>query len=250
MALLSASPLFWGLAVLGVVLTGISKSGFAGGAGVVAVPLIALALPGPSAVEEAVALMLPILLVMDLRTILYYWQHRDPAELRKLLPAAMLGIALGGWLLGWVSALVLTMSLGVLSLLFAFWQQLAPMAAKLPGSAWLWGAASGTTSTLIHAGGPPLNMYLIGRGLPKLGWLATAGVVFGVMNLLKLVPYTLADLWSRELLITALILSPAAYLGVYLGYRLQQYLDERIFIVACRWLLALTGAALIFKALA
>lgn len=248
MSLISDSPLFWGLAILGVVLTGISKSGFAGGAGVVAVPLIALALPGTGAVEQAVALMLPILLIMDLRTILYYWQHRDPAELRRLLPAAILGIALGGWLLGWVSPIILTVSLGLLSLLFAFWTKLAPLAARLPGSAWLWGTASGTTSTLIHAGGPPLNMYLIGRGLPKLSWLATAGVVFGVMNLIKLVPYTLADMWTRELLVTALALSPVAYLGVYLGYRLQHHLDERIFTVACRWLLALSGVGLLVKA--
>ncbi|MFV8784030.1 sulfite exporter TauE/SafE family protein [Microbulbifer sp. SA54] len=240
----SHSPLFWTLAILGVLLTGISKSGFAGGAGVVAVPLLALVIP----VEAAVALMLPILLVMDLRTIAYYWQHRDPAELRRLLPAAMVGIALGGWLLSWVSPLVLTLSLGLLSLLFAFWQKLAPLAARLPGSAWLWGATSGATSTLIHAGGPPLNMYLIGRGLPKLSWLATAGVVFGVMNLAKLVPYTLADMWSRELLLTALVLSPVAYLGVFLGYRLQHYLDERVFLLACRLLLALSGMALLVKA--
>ncbi|WP_082859131.1 sulfite exporter TauE/SafE family protein [Microbulbifer sp. Q7] len=246
MTVISSSPLFWGLALLGVVLTGISKSGFAGGAGVVAVPLLALVLP----VETAVALMLPILLIMDGRTIAYYWQHRNAQELKKLLPAAVLGIALGGWLLAWVSPFALTLSLGVLSLLFAFWQKLAPLAARLPGSAWLWGSTAGLTSTLIHAGGPPLNMYLIGRGLPKLTWLATAGVVFGVMNLVKLVPYTLAGLWSRELLVTALVLSPVAYLGVYLGYRVQRLLDERAFLRICRWLLALSGAALLFKALA
>lgn len=245
MAFLSSSPLFWGLAILGVILTGISKSGFAGGAGVVAVPLLALVIP----VESAVALMLPILLVMDLRTIAYYWQHRDPLELKKLLPAAILGIAIGGWLLARVSPFVLTLSLGVLSLLFAFWQKLAPLAARLPGSAWLWGSTSGVTSTLIHAGGPPLNMYLIGRGMPKLSWLATAGVVFGVMNLLKLVPYSLAGMWSSKLLLTGLVLLPAAYLGVYLGYRVQHYLNERHFLLACRWLLALSGIALLVKAL-
>jgi len=32
--------LFWLIAITGVILTGISKSGFAGGAGVVAVPLM------------------------------------------------------------------------------------------------------------------------------------------------------------------------------------------------------------------
>ncbi|WP_051687244.1 sulfite exporter TauE/SafE family protein [Microbulbifer sp. HZ11] len=244
MEIISSSPLFWGLAIIGVIFTGISKSGFAGGAGVVAVPLLALVVP----VETAVALMLPILLVMDLRTITYYWQHRSGLELKKLLPAALIGIALGGWLLAWVSPFALTLSLGILSLLFAFWQNLAPLVARLPGSAWLWGAMSGVTSTLIHAGGPPLNMYLIGRGLPKLAWLATAGVVFGVMNLIKLVPYTLAGFWNRELLVTALILVPAAYLGVYLGYRLQYYFNEWVFLLSCRWLLALSGLALLGKA--
>ncbi|WP_226668406.1 sulfite exporter TauE/SafE family protein [Microbulbifer aggregans] len=243
MELLSSSPLFWGLAIVGVLLSGISKSGFAGGAGVVAVPLLALVIP----VERAVALMLPILLVMDLRTITYYWQHRDPAELRRLLPAAIVGIALGGWLLNWVSPVILTLSLGLLCLLFAFWQKLAPLAARLPGSAWLWGATSGVTSTLIHAGGPPLNMYLIGRGLPKLTWLATAGLVFGVMNLIKLVPYTLVGLWSRELLVTALVLSPVAYFGVYLGHRVQHHLSEKLFLLTCRSLLACSGVALVVK---
>ena len=244
MDLVSSSHLFWGLATLGVILTGISKSGSAGGAGVVAVPLLALIVP----VETAVALMLPILLLMDLRTIGYYWQHRDASELRRLLPAAVLGIALGGWLLSWVSPMVLTLALGVISLVFAFWQKLAPMAARLPGSAWLWGSSAGATSTLIHAGGPPLNMYLIGRQLPKLTWLATAGVVFGVMNVIKLVPFTLLDLWSRELLFTALILAPVAYFGVYLGYRMQHHLSERMFLLVCRWLLALSGTALLAKA--
>ena len=244
MEVISTSPLFWGLAILGVILTGISKSGFAGGAGVVAVPLLALVVP----VETAVALMLPILLVMDFRTITYYWQNRSVLELKKLLPAALIGIALGGWLLAWVSPFALTLSLGMLSLLFAFWQNLAPLVARLPGSAWLWGATSGITSTLIHAGGPPLNMYLIGRGLPKLSWLATAGVVFGVMNLVKLVPYTLAEFWSWKVLVTALLLSPMAYLGVYLGYRLQPQLNERFFLLSCRWLLAVSGVALLWKA--
>ena len=52
---------FWILAILGVTLTGISKSGFAGGAGVVAVPLMSLYIP----FEHTVVIMLPLLIVMD-----------------------------------------------------------------------------------------------------------------------------------------------------------------------------------------
>ena len=44
-----------------VVLTGISKSGFAGALGVFAVPLLLLVMPA----VDAIALMLPILIVAD-----------------------------------------------------------------------------------------------------------------------------------------------------------------------------------------
>ena len=58
--MIEAGILFWLVAVLGVILTGVSKSGFAGGAGVVAVPLMALFIP----VSQAVVIMLPLLLLM------------------------------------------------------------------------------------------------------------------------------------------------------------------------------------------
>ena len=68
--MLSTDPIFWLLAIIGVIFTGISKSGLAGGAGVVAVPLLALVISVP----EAAALMLPLLLIMDVRTISMYRQ--------------------------------------------------------------------------------------------------------------------------------------------------------------------------------
>lgn len=58
-------PLFWVLAVIGLIFTGISKSGFASGAGIVVVPLLTLTMP----LSSAAALVLPLLLLMDTRTI-------------------------------------------------------------------------------------------------------------------------------------------------------------------------------------
>ncbi len=239
------SVTFWLLAITGVVLTGISKSGFAGGAGVVAVPLLAMQL----SVTQATALMLPLLLMMDAGTIRYYRQHLNVHELKRIVPSALVGIAIGGLLLGTLSDSILQVLLGILSLLFASWARLAPLFSRIRGAAWGWGSVSGITSTLIHAGGPPINIYFIGRELEKLTWLATAGAFFGIMNLVKIVPYTLNHQWQWNLLIVALLLTPAAWLGLKLGHVIQHRIDERVFMRVCKVLLFCSGLALLAKPL-
>lgn len=240
-----SSPLFWMLCVLGVTMTGISKSGFAGGAGVVAVPLLALVMPVP----EAVFLMLPLLLVMDAKTIQYYYRHMVRSELKIIIPSALLGIALGGFVLGTLDPFYLQLGLGVLSLVFALWHKLAPLMGGVKGAGFLWGGLSGLTSTLIHAGGPPINIYLIALKLPKDQWLATAAVFFGVMNLTKIIPYSLSGGWSLSLVILSGFLVPIALLGTWLGKRIQAVISEKAFMQICRAMLLVSGTMLIAKSL-
>ena len=56
-----SDPVFYALAALGVLLTGISKGGFAGAFGGLAVALMCLRI----APQQAAAIMLPVLLAMD-----------------------------------------------------------------------------------------------------------------------------------------------------------------------------------------
>ncbi len=238
------NPLFWLLAVCGVLFTGISKSGFAGGAGVIAVPLLALVIDVPA----AAALMLPLLLVMDIRTIAYYRREANWRELKLILPGAFLGIVCGGMLLGAVPPQALKQLLGIMCLVFAGWQALAPLLSRLRHTALLWGGVSGLASTLIHAGGPPINIYLIGRRLSKAQWLATAGLFFGFMNLLKVVPYSYLGQWQSELLLVGLALIPVALLGVKLGNWIQHQISEQHFLLISRIFLAGSGLLLLLTA--
>ncbi len=240
---LLTEPLFWGLAFIGIILTGISKSGFAGGAGVGAVPLLALIIPVPM----AVALMLPLLILMDVKTVWYYRHTVDMTTLKKLLPAALIGIAIAGLSVSFLSTFWLQIALGSFSILFAVWQKLTPILGNLRIGAMLWGTISGITSTLLHAGGPPINIYLISRRLPKKVWLGTAGVLFAVMNLVKIIPYSANHLWSHELLILDLILFPIALFGIWLGKQVQERINELHFMLACRGLLLFSGIALLIK---
>lgn len=236
-------PVFWVLASIGIVLTGISKSGFAGGAGVVAVPLLALLMPVPT----AAALMLPLLLVMDARTVLYYRRSVDVAALKQIVPAALLGIAIAGAGFGLLPSSGLQIALGVFSVLFAIWHKLAAVLGGMPGGAALWGGLSGISSTLLHAGGPPINIYLITRQLPKEIWLGTAAVFFAVMNLVKIVPYTMNKQWSQDLLLLSAVFLPLALAGIWAGKRIQTRISEAQFMTICRSLLLVSGLLLLAK---
>lgn len=237
------NPLFWLLAIAGVILTGISKSGFAGGAGVMAVPLLTLIMP----VQQAAALMLPLLLVMDVKTVRLYRHALNFGEIKVISLAAFLGIALAGSAMATLSSEILQLILAVFCILFASWHKLLPLLGRLPGSAYLWGTLSGISSTLLHAGGPPISIYFLSQGVSKTTWLAQAAMFFALMNFVKLIPYSLNHVWQKELLLLDLILIPVALLGVYLGHKIQSFLSEANFTFACRVLLGITGSLLLLK---
>ena len=234
---------FWSIACFAVLLTGISKSGFGGAGGGLAVALLALVMP----VQQAAALMLPILIAMDAKTVHYYYRYLQRGELKGLLPAALVGIVIGSATLGLVPDVLLYWLLGILCLLFALWQNIAHRLGQGFTSAGLWGMLSGFTSTLIHAGGPPLNIYLLTRQLAKHHWLATAGIFFAVINVTKIIPYTLLGQWQKTLLLQAVLLLPIAWIGVWLGHQLQKCISQNTFLFMCRWLLLASGLLLIAK---
>ena len=84
-------PLFYAIAVPGFLLVGISKGGFGGGLGSVAVPMMALVVPVP----QAAAVMLPLLMTMDVIGLWAYRARWDRVNMRIILPGACLGLFLG-----------------------------------------------------------------------------------------------------------------------------------------------------------
>ena len=80
------------LAIPAVLITGISKGGFAGGAGNMMMPLMALSVPAPIAAGIA----LPLLCAMDVSGLRAWWGKWDKREMRVLIPGALVGILAGG----------------------------------------------------------------------------------------------------------------------------------------------------------
>lgn len=218
-----SDPLFYLAAIPAVLITGIAKGGFGTGAGLLAVPLMALTV----APLQAAAVMLPILCLMDLVSLWAYRGRFDGRSLRLLLPAALAGIGIGWLTAGLMNDRVIRLIVGVVAIVFALDHWVGRRAAAEPKApnavkGGFWAAVSGFTSFIAHAGGPPLSVYLLPLKLDKTVFVGTTVIFFAVVNYVKLIPYTWLGQFSTANLVTSLVLAPLAPLGIGLGIWLHR----------------------------
>ena len=142
------------------------------------------------------------------------------------------------------------MALGILSVVFAAYMLLKPVAKKPISHHWALPAASvcGFTSFIAHAGAPPMNMYLMPRKLTKETFIATCTVTYAVVNTIKLGPY----MWLGEVNMTSawasLLLVPVAWIGVRNGLWLQSRVNEKLFYRLVILAMFLVGINLVWQA--
>ncbi|RYZ12967.1 MAG: sulfite exporter TauE/SafE family protein [Comamonadaceae bacterium] len=220
---------FYAVAVPAVLLLGISKSGFGAGFGSLAVPLMALAVTVP----QAAAILMPVLLVMDLLGIAAFRRDFDRRLLMFLLPCGLVGTVAGALLFRVLSAHTVAGIVGVFTLLFLAQRLLFP---PRPGDAppgrlagGLLTAVSGFTSFIAHAGGPPVNAYVIPMRLTPVVFTATMAYFFFAINLSKWLPYAWLGLLDWRNLATSIVLLPLAPLGVWIGIRIARRIDAAWF---------------------
>lgn len=243
-------PLFWVTAIIAIILLGITKGGFGGGAGVVGTPLMSLVIP----VADASALLLVLLIIIDMATIQHYRHHFHRPSLKNLLIGSVFGIVLGGLTFHLLSdnERAFKTVIGVLAILYVLYQVLRfpplPIGEDKPyfrPIGIFLGALSGFVSTLIHAGGPTAVIYLLPQKLPKELYVGTLALFFTTVNLMKLVPYTALGLIRVGNITTILVLAPVCLLsarfGIYLNKRFEPLWFNRIVYA----LLFLTGLQLV-----
>ncbi len=228
--------LFYWLAVPVVILLGMSKGGFGGGLGMLAVPVLSLVIDP----RLAAAILLPILCTMDafsLWSFRHYWrQVWSEKNLRWLLPGALLGILVGALTFQITNADWIRLLVGLLSLYFVahyLWTRkyVAVMSAQQASArpASFWGAVAGYTSYIAHAGGPPVSIYLLPQRLPKSLFAATTVIFFSLVNFVKLFPYGYFGQLNFSSLYLSLLLLPLAPLGVWLGFYLHLRVSDKWF---------------------
>jgi uncharacterized membrane protein YfcA len=226
---LLSDPTFYLVSIPAVLLFGIAKGGFGGAIAMVSVPLMALVMPP----VQAAAILLPILVVMDAFVVKSYWGIFDRRALKLLLPGALCGVVIGYLSAEAMSEAWLRILVGLLALVFGAWFLLSGAGGARkphhPVAGSLFGTLAGFTSFHIHAGGPPLTVYLLPRGLSPLHFAGTAGLFFAVVNLAKLLPYYWLGQFSTENLVYSLVLVPLAPAGVWLGRWLVERSEPRFY---------------------
>ena len=250
MPFIPADPLFIAVAIIAVLLAGISKSGFGGAMGGLSVPLMSLLIATP----QAAAIMLPILLVMDALGLLVFRGKGDAANLRIIIPGALLGILFGALTFHLVDPRWIKGLIGLEAALFGIDRlrsARAVAAARPPevGRGLFWSAISGFTSFISHAGGPPILQYLLPQNMDRVRMVGTTVIYFSLVNFVKLVPYAFLGLLDLSNLRIALLLLPAAPLGYWLGLKLLKGLPQAPFNLAIAIAMLATGVKLIADAL-
>jgi uncharacterized membrane protein YfcA len=216
---------------------------------VLAVPLIAMVVSP----VQAAAILLPILCLMDLVGL---WAYRGKwiwPELRILLPASLIGIIAGTLLFEYMNPPRLRLLLGVIAVAFtlhhflqAYLNNVTPQKHFGPGLGMGAAATAGFTSFIAHAGGPPITMYLLRRGINRTQFVATTVVFFAVVNYVKLVPYTWLGQFDASNLRTSLMLAPLAPVGMGIGIWLHHRVTDRFFFKVAYAMLFVVGLKLMF----
>lgn len=239
--------LFYLVAIPAVLLNSISKGGFGGAFGGIAVPLMALAVSPP----QAAAIMLPLLCGADLVGIRRYGGRWHSAILGTMLCGGIAGVVLGALSFGRLNENALRLLVGLIAIGFSiyyFFAKKIGQATQAPSThrGVLWASLSGYTSFVAHAGGPPAMAYLIPQQLDKLTYVATINGFFMAMNFIKLVPYTMLGQFNSRTLATSLVLMPLVPVGVRLGFWLQSRIDNFWFYQIAQGCLLVSGIQLVW----
>lgn len=247
---------FWAFAGTAVIIQGISKSGFAGGAGILSMPLLFFVMP----VNRAAAVMLPLLILCDMNAIYHHRHNKDwKTILRIYLPsiAGIVGGAVVWWWIGqegverwgiWIKRFV-----GVIAITFSvyIWCKETAMAwvdqfRPGAGAGVAAGVSAGFTSTIAHAAGPIVSLYIFAQDLGKTLFVGTVAWTFTLINLTKLPFYVGTGLITTDVLLLGAVLAPLIPIGSWLGKWMHHHVSERVFNRIILVLVFAAGIQLIF----
>jgi uncharacterized membrane protein YfcA len=235
------------LALAGVFLIAFMKGAFGGGFAIVGIPLLSIVMSP----LYAGALLAPLFVLMDICA-LRYWKPStwSKPDLLILVPSLVVGIGVGYMALRLLDARAVAIVMALITLAFAgLWLRSGGQIVTRPRStpkAVAAGLGSGITTMVAHSGGPPLAMYLLPLGMTKAAYAGTTSIFFTIGNALKAVPWLLLVKPIGSLWVLGALCLPAIPLGVWVGWKLHQRLDQQQLYRACYGLLVVTALKLLW----
>jgi uncharacterized protein len=237
---------FWVAAVVAAALVGMGKGGVPI-VGMLAVPVMALVM-NP---VMAAGMLLPVYVVSDMFGLYAYRHAFDRRVLSIVVPGAIVGIGVGWATASVVPEAAVTLLVGAIGVAFALNLILRKPVVTEPtepqvAPGLFWGAVTGFTSFVSHAGAPPYQVYTLPLGMAKAVFAGTSTIAFAIINAVKLVPYYALGQLGLENLEMAAVLSVPAVVAVFAGVGLVKRMPERLFFRLVTWALLVISVKLIW----
>lgn len=236
------------IVIIVCMIIGLSKGGLSPALAVIAAPLLALIMP----VKQSLSLTLPLLLIGDAFALYSYWNKWDWRYIRLLLPAAIVGILVGAFILASLPDDAIRKLVGAIVLLFVIYKLIEPRLKNLKYQPRAWhgvvaGWVAGAGSMVANVGGPPFSIYMLLQGnVSPIIFTGTATLFFAVVNALKLPFLQLANIFDVQDLLANAWALPFIPIGVLLGRYMVQRIDRRTFDYLMLGALVISAGVLLF----
>lgn len=223
------------------------RSAFGFGEALIAVPLLALAMPLQVAAPVAVLVSITVAVI----ALLQDWRHVHVRSAGYLVLATLAGVPLGLLALTRVDEGLVKAGLGVVIAAFSLFALSRRKPAVLHDDrlAGLFGFGAGVLGGAYGMNGPPLVMYGTLRGWSPRHFRATLQGYFLPASLMSLAGYGVAGLWTPAVNRCYLMTLPTTLLAIFLGRAANGRMDGPLFLRVIHLGLIATGALLLLQGL-
>lgn len=223
------------------------RSAFGFGEALVAVPLLALALPVEVAAPVAVLVSITVALIVVVQD----WRHIHLRSAVWLVVPTLFGIPLGLIVLKTIPEAVVKAILAAVIIAFSAWSLMPRAHFQLANDrlAALFGFIAGILGGAYGMNGPPLAMYGSLRQWPPANFRATLQGYFLPASLAGMSGYWIAGLWTPAVNRFYLLSLPGVFLGIFLGRVINRRMNARQFVVYVHAGLIVIGLVLLVQAL-
>jgi uncharacterized protein len=225
----------------------IIRSAFGFGEALVAVPLLALAIPVEIAAPVAVLVSITVALIVVVQD----WRSIHIRSTVWLVIPTMFGIPLGLMLLKRVPEPTVKAFLAVVIIAFSVWSLVPRPHFELKNDrlAGIFGFIAGILGGAYGMNGPPLAMYGSLRKWSPANFRATLQGYFLPASLAGMAGYWIAGLWTPVVNRFYLLSLPGVLLAIFLGRLVNRRMNARQFVVYVHSGLIVIGLVLLAQAL-
>ena len=235
----------WVVVALCAVMVGISKTGLPG-MGILFVPLMAMVIPA----KQSTGMVLGILILADVFAVSYYRRAAMWRYIIRLIPASLVGIVAGYFVMKIINDAQLKPIIGVIvvaMLAVNWWRNRRDE--DVPTEWWfaeVMGFFAGLTTMMANAAGPVMIVYLLAMRLPKVEFVGTSAWFFFIVNWLK-VPFSMhLGLINVESIKLGFIMLPFIIIGAVLGIVALKKMPQKVFEITIQVLALAAAIKLLF----